>query len=48
LISSIDGAELATILREDKGAAMTCHFCNETYRLDEAALEHILAVRSEK
>ncbi|HEX8458997.1 MAG TPA: Hsp33 family molecular chaperone HslO [Pyrinomonadaceae bacterium] len=43
LISSIDRAELETILREDKGAAMTCHFCNETYRLDEAALETILA-----
>jgi molecular chaperone Hsp33 len=45
LISSIDRAELETILREDKGAAMTCHFCNETYRLGEAALEDILAVR---
>ena len=48
LISSIDGAELETILREDKGAAMTCHFCNETYRLDETALENILAVRRER
>jgi molecular chaperone Hsp33 len=46
LISSIDRTELETILREDKGAAMTCHFCNETYRLDEAALEEILAMRS--
>lgn len=45
LISSIERAELESILREDKGAAMTCHFCNETYRLDEAALENILAVR---
>lgn len=43
LISSIDRGELESILREDKGAAMTCHFCNETYRLDEAALEGILA-----
>jgi molecular chaperone Hsp33 len=48
LISSIDGAELETILREDKGAAMTCHFCNETYRLDETALENILALRRER
>ena len=48
LISSIDPAELETILREDKGAAMTCHFCNETYRLDEGALEEILAARRER
>jgi molecular chaperone Hsp33 len=43
MISSIDRTELELILREDKGAAMTCHFCNETYRLDEPALEGILA-----
>ena len=43
LISSIERGELESILREDRGAAMTCHFCNETYRLDEAALEDILA-----
>jgi molecular chaperone Hsp33 len=43
LISSIERGELETILREDRGAAMTCHFCNETYRLDEAALENIIA-----
>jgi molecular chaperone Hsp33 len=46
MISSIDRTELELILREDKGAAMTCHFCNETYRLDEPALEGILAVTS--
>ena len=42
LISAIDRNELETILREDKGAALTCHFCNETYRLDQAALENVL------
>lgn len=42
IISSIDRAELESMLREDGGAVMTCHFCNETYRLDEAALAEIL------
>jgi len=45
LISSIDRAELEAMLSEDQGAAMICHFCNETYRLDEAALEDILQSR---
>lgn len=43
LIASIERGELESILREDRGAAMTCHFCNETYHLDESALESILA-----
>jgi molecular chaperone Hsp33 len=42
MISAIDRTELELILREDRGAAMTCHFCNETYRLDESALEGII------
>jgi molecular chaperone Hsp33 len=42
LIASIDRTELEAMLREDKGAALTCHFCNETYRIDEAALAGIL------
>jgi molecular chaperone Hsp33 len=43
MISSIDRGELEMILREDRGAALTCHFCNETYSVGEGALESILA-----
>jgi molecular chaperone Hsp33 len=42
MISSIDRSELESMLREDKGAVMTCHFCNESYKLGEAELENIL------
>lgn len=42
LISSIDRTELESMLREDKGAVMVCHFCNETYRMDETGLEQII------
>lgn len=41
LISSIDPGELESMLHEDKGASMTCHFCNETYRIDERMLADI-------
>ena len=33
------------MLREDKGAALTCHFCNETYRIDEPSLAGMLESR---
>jgi molecular chaperone Hsp33 len=42
MISSIDRTELESMLREDKGAVMTCHFCNETYRIDEADLIKVI------
>ncbi|HEX7174187.1 MAG TPA: Hsp33 family molecular chaperone HslO [Pyrinomonadaceae bacterium] len=45
LISSIDRGELESMLAEDRGAAMTCHFCNETYHLDEAVLAGILQAK---
>ena len=49
LIASIDRHELEAMLREDRGAVMTCHFCNESYRMDETELESILrAATSDK
>jgi molecular chaperone Hsp33 len=42
LVSSIEHGELEAMLREDRGAALTCHFCNETYRIDEPALAAIV------
>jgi molecular chaperone Hsp33 len=43
MISSIDPNELEAMLREDKGAVMTCHFCNESYRLNEDELKKVLS-----
>jgi molecular chaperone Hsp33 len=45
IISSIDRAEVESMLREDKGAVLHCHFCNSEYRLSEKDLEKILAER---
>ena len=42
LISSLGPDEVALMLAEDKGAVMTCGFCNETYRLNEADLHVML------
>lgn len=42
LISSIDRNELEVMLREDHGAAMTCHFCNMTYHIDEATMKEMV------
>jgi molecular chaperone Hsp33 len=43
LIGSLGREEVESMLREDKGAQMTCGFCNETYNLNESHLEEILA-----
>lgn len=42
LIGSLGTTEVASMLAEDKGAAMTCGFCNETYGLTEEDLQMIL------
>lgn len=42
LISSLGKAEVASMLEEDKGAKMTCGFCNEVYTLDENDLRKML------
>lgn len=42
LIASLGKAEVESMLKEDKGAEMTCGFCNQTYHLDEAQLQEII------
>jgi len=42
LISSLGREEVASMLEEDKGAQMTCGFCNEIYTLDESDLQKML------
>lgn len=42
LISSLGREEVAAMLAEDKGAVMTCGFCNEIYTLDENDLQKML------
>ena len=42
LISSLGQTEVASMLSEDKGAKMTCGFCNEIYTLDENDLQEML------
>lgn len=43
IISAIDRTELEAMLREDKGATLICHFCNNKYTLDAVKLEEILS-----
>jgi molecular chaperone Hsp33 len=43
LIGSLGKVEVESMLTEDKGAVMTCGFCNEIYRLDETCLREIAA-----
>ena len=43
MIASLGKAEVESMLLEDKGAVITCGFCNETYKIDEQQLQKILA-----
>lgn len=43
MIESLGKAEVESMLAEDKGAIVTCGFCNETYKIDEPQLRKILA-----
>ena len=43
MISALGRDEVASMMAEDNGAVMTCGFCNETYRLDNDALELMLS-----
>ena len=42
IITALGKTEVESMLREDKGASMTCGFCNETYQLNEAQLLKII------
>ena len=42
LIGSLGRDEVSAMLAEDKGAKMTCGFCNELYTLDERDLQKML------
>lgn len=42
MVAALGPSEVSAMLAEDKGAVMTCGFCNETYSLDEGDLKGIL------
>jgi molecular chaperone Hsp33 len=46
LIGMIEKAELEEMLLQDKGATMSCHFCNENYVLDEEMLRELVSAKN--
>ena len=42
IVTALGREEVEDMLEKDKGAELTCHFCNAVYYLDEAALQRIL------
>jgi len=48
MIAALGADEVRSMLAEEKGAVMTCGFCNEIYQLDEADLEAMLAAEENR
>lgn len=42
IVTALGEEEVKDMLEKDKGAELTCHFCNSVYYLDERALQEIL------
>jgi molecular chaperone Hsp33 len=42
IVTALGREEVVDMLEKDKGAELTCHFCNSVYFLDENALREIL------
>ena len=42
ILRSLDRDELTAMIREDKGAEMVCHYCNQKYYFDEDELKALL------
>ena len=42
-LRSLGDTELQQMIDEDHGAEVTCHFCNETYHVDEDGLRELLS-----
>jgi molecular chaperone Hsp33 len=40
-LKTIDSEEIELMIKEDKGAEITCHFCNTSYHFSEDELTHI-------
>lgn len=46
-IKGLGDAEIEAMIREDHGAEVTCHFCNEVYHISEAELQALLEPNQE-
>ncbi|HVY62582.1 MAG TPA: Hsp33 family molecular chaperone HslO, partial [Planctomycetota bacterium] len=45
MIAGLDREELADMIEKDKGAMVTCHFCNDQYEIAEEELKSMLERR---